>query len=197
MDNFFLVFRRLVVNSLSQNRKLVIVNQGVTLIKLKKLMLINKSNIFFNYFVIMNEEIAILGGGCFWGVEHKLSKIAGVVSTCVGYSGGSVANPTYEQVCGGKTGHIEVVEVRFDPQALSFEELLTEFWNIHDPTARDKKRQYSSTILYKDAQQKEIATRALEQLQKNMSSPPYTTIEPFKKFYPAEEYHQKYIDKNR
>lgn len=148
---------------------------------------------------------AAFAAGCFWGVEKILSKIPEVVSTEVGYMGGKVPDPTYEQVCGGRTGHSETVEVTYDPARASYEELLTTFWEYHDPTTPNRQgpdvgSQYRSIIFVYDLEQEAAARRSKQILDeaKLFASPIVTEILPADKhpFYPAEEYHQDYLVKN-
>jgi peptide-methionine (S)-S-oxide reductase len=145
---------------------------------------------------------AIFGAGCFWGVEEAFARTAGVLSTKVGYSGGSLQDPTYEDVCSGRTGHAEVVLVEFDPEKLSYEGLLEVFWANHDPTTMNRQgpdhgTQYRSAIFYTSPEQEVIAKQSKERLNTSgkLKSPVVTLIEPAKPFYPAEEYHQKYLQK--
>lgn len=147
---------------------------------------------------------ATFGAGCFWGVEEAFSKIPGVISTKVGYSGGHYKHPTYEDVCTGKTGHAEVVQVEFDPNVVSFEKLLEVFWKIHDPTTLNKQgpdigTQYRSVIFFHTPKQEEIAKQSKEKLEKSgvYKKKIVTQIEQAKEFYRAEEYHQKYFEKRR
>ncbi|WP_445476285.1 peptide-methionine (S)-S-oxide reductase MsrA [Methanococcoides methylutens] len=149
-------------------------------------------------------EKATFAAGCFWGVEDSFSKINGVISTKVGYTGGSMVDPGYYDVATGKTGHAESIEIIFDPKIVSYEELLEVFWSIHDPTTKDKQgpdigTQYRSVIFYHDEKQKEAA---LDSKKKQEDSKRYdndikTDIVPASIFYPAEEYHQKYFEKLR
>jgi len=143
-------------------------------------------------------EKATFGAGCFWGVEDAFGKLKGAISTRVGYSGGDFKNPTYKDVCSGKTGHTEVVEVEYDPTKISYEELLNEFWRIHDPTLRQK-RQYKSVIFYHNPQQEAAARASKEKLERSgtYKDKIVTEILPAKEFYQAEEYHQQYIKKRR
>ncbi len=151
----------------------------------------------------MPTKLATFGAGCFWGVEQTFRQVPGVVNATVGYCGGSVENPTYEQVCTDRTGHAEVVQVDFDPARTSFEQLLAVFWNSHDPTQLNRQgpdygKQYRSVIFYHDeAQEKtaEASKSALEQSGK-FRRPIVTQIEPAKPFYRAEEYHQQYLAKH-
>ena len=147
---------------------------------------------------------AIFGAGCFWGVEHRFGKVKGVVETVVGYTGGKTQNPTYKDVCTDKTGHAEVVRVTFDPSIVSYEELLEFFWDIHNPTTLNRQgwdvgTQYRSAVFYYDEDQKKAAIRLKEELDKSgkYQKPIVTEIVPVSKFTRAEEYHQKYNEKNR
>ena len=143
---------------------------------------------------------AIFGAGCFWGVEAAFRGVPGVVDAPVGYSGGSVENPTYEQVCTGGTGHAEVVQVEYDPDAVSYEELLDVFWKNHDPTQVNRQgpdvgSQYRSAIFYTGDEQRRIAEAARERAQGSYKRPIATEITPAGTFYRAEEYHQRYFEK--
>lgn len=143
---------------------------------------------------------AIFGAGCFWGVEAAFRGVPGVVDAPAGYSGGSVENPTYEQVCTGRTGHAEVVQVEYDPEAVSYEELLDAFWKNHDPTqvnsqGPDVGTQYRSAIFYADEGQRRIAEASKERAQGSYKRPIATEITPTGPFYRAEEYHQRYFEK--
>lgn len=148
-------------------------------------------------------EVATLAGGCFWGMEDLLRKLPGVLNTDVGYTGGETANPTYEQVKTGKTGHAEAIQLEFDPETLSFEDLLYYFFKIHDPTTPDQQgndigSQYRSAIFYHDQNQREIADKVIERIEKSHAwkHPVETEIEAFEKFYRAEDYHQDYLEKH-
>ncbi len=145
---------------------------------------------------------ATFGAGCFWGVEATFRKLAGVRSAMVGYSGGSFENPTYEDVCSGKTGHAEVVQLEYDPPEVSYEDLLEVFWNCHDPTTVNRQgpdigTQYRSAIFFHDADQESAAITSKEKLQSSgrYPSPIVTEITPAEAFYPAEDYHQRYLEK--
>lgn len=145
------------------------------------------------------QEKALFAAGCFWGVEHLLKEMPGVLSTEVGYSGGTTINPTYKEVCSGKTGHAECVQVIFDPAVISFETLAKAFFEIHDPAQRDRQgpdvgTQYRSAIFYFDKTQKKIALDLIAQLQ-SMGYEVATELAPAGPFYSAEDYHQKYYDK--
>ena len=147
-------------------------------------------------------ETAILSGGCFWGMQEILRSIPGVIKTTVGYTGGTVPNPTYEMVCSHTTGHAESVEIVFDPAQLSYEQLLGFFFRMHDPTTRDQQEndigaQYRSAIFYTSDEQKQIAERVKLQVDKSgkWKRPVVTEITKAMVFYPAEEYHQDYLQK--
>jgi peptide methionine sulfoxide reductase msrA/msrB len=148
-------------------------------------------------------ETAILAGGCFWGMEEILRKIPGVTRTTVGYIGGTTQNPTYEDVCRGNTGHAEAIQVEFDPAQLSYEGLLGYFYRMHDPTTLNRQHndvgtQYRSAIFYTSDAQKETAERVKSNLDaaKKFKRPITTEIAKATAFYPAEDYHQKYLVKN-
>jgi len=148
-------------------------------------------------------ETATLAGGCFWCTEAVLSELEGVVTVLPGYSGGSVPNPTYEQVCTGRTGHAEVVEVTFDPKVLSYHDLITVFLTTHDPTSLNRQgndvgTQYRSAIFYHSPSQKEAAERVIRELEKEhlWKRKVVTEVSPFSAFYPAEEYHRDYFRRN-
>jgi peptide-methionine (S)-S-oxide reductase len=146
-------------------------------------------------------EIADLGGGCFWCMEAVFERLPGVISVTSGFAGGTTPNPTYEQVCSETTGHAEVTEIRFDPAKISYAKLLDVFWQAHDPTTLNRQgadagTSYRSIILYRNEEQKKIAEKSKAEAQKNFKNPIVTEIVPFRKFYPAENYHQEYYDKN-
>jgi peptide-methionine (S)-S-oxide reductase len=150
-------------------------------------------------------EVAVFGLGCFWGAERKFWQTEGVVSTMVGYAGGFTPNPTYKEVCSGRTGHTEVVQVVFDPKVVSYESLLKVFWENHDPTqgmrqGNDVGTQYRSAIYATTPQQKEQATASRAAFQGALSGAGHdkitTEIEDLKTFYYAEDYHQQYLEKN-
>lgn len=150
-----------------------------------------------------NTETVIFAAGCFWGVEEYFSRIKGVIKSDSGYTGGTKKNPTYEEVCSGKTGHAESVRVTFDPKVVSFENLLQHLWEIHDPTSLNQQgndigSQYRSAIFYTNQEQKKAAKASLEKLAKSgkYSRKMVTEILPAKEFYLAEEYHQDYLKKN-
>jgi peptide-methionine (S)-S-oxide reductase len=144
---------------------------------------------------------AIFAAGCFWGVEAAFREIEGVAATRVGYTGGTKSDPTYEQVCSGRTGHAEAVQVWFDPEVVSFGELLDTFWSIHDPTTRDRQgwdfgSQYRSAIFFQDSDQEQLATASRDERQNQSSRQIVTEIVPASTFYDAEEYHQRYFEKH-
>ncbi|OHD53964.1 MAG: hypothetical protein A2Y33_12395 [Spirochaetes bacterium GWF1_51_8] len=147
-------------------------------------------------------ETAIFAAGCFWGVEAYFTKIPGVVKTMAGYTGGTTPNPTYSQVCGGKTGHAEAVMIEFDPLVISYSALVRRFWTIHDPTSRNRQgndigTQYRSAIFFNHPDHEIAAKEELERYQLELKSKKIVTeIVPAGNFYPAEQYHQKYLEKN-
>jgi len=145
-------------------------------------------------------ERAIFAGGCFWGVQHYLAKLPGIISTTVGYIGGNVVNPTYKEVCTGETGHVEAIAVVFDQKKLSFEKLAREFFEIHDPTQStgqgpDIGPQYKSKAFYLTQEQRETLTKLIDEL-KHKGFKVVTSVEPASQFYEAEGYHQGYYEKN-
>lgn len=149
-----------------------------------------------------NYELATLGGGCFWCLEAIYQDVIGVSKVTSGYAGGVTENPSYEQVCTGRTGHAEVVQIEYDPAVISYEDLLTIFWRIHDPTTLNRQgadvgTQYRSIILIHNASQKEVAERSLVAAQSLYRDPIVTEIEPLAAFYPAEVYHDDYYRRNR
>lgn len=146
---------------------------------------------------------ATFGAGCFWHVEDLLNKTKGIKSTHVGYIGGQLPDPTYEEVCTDQTGHAEAVEVEFDPNEISYEELLDVFWNNHNPTTLNRQgpdvgHQYRSAIFVHNEEQKKIAEKSKQDLEKSgkFENPIVTEIVPAPIFYKAEEYHQKYFKKH-
>lgn len=148
-------------------------------------------------------EIATLGGGCFWCLEAVFDDLKGVEDVVSGYAGGSVANPTYRQVCGGNTGHAEVVRVTFDPSVVSFKQILEVFFTIHDPTTLNRQgndvgTQYRSVIFYHSPEQQAIAQRTITEVEqlKIWDGPIVTQLAPVPAFYPAEDYHQEYFRNN-
>lgn len=147
------------------------------------------------------EEKAILAGGCFWGVEHLFGKLDGVRSVVSGYIGGTTEKPTYQDVCSGVTGHAEAVEIDFDPDKISYSEILHFFWEIHDPTTVNSQgpdfgTQYRSAIFYTSPEQEQQAKSSKEWAQSYFSRPIVTEIVQAGTFWPAEDYHQKYFDRN-
>ncbi len=151
----------------------------------------------------MSMEKATFGAGCFWGVEEMFRNIKGVSSATSGYAGGTMENPSYEDVCRHETGHAEVVEVEFDPGQVSYEQLLDVFWSNHDPTTRDRQgpdvgSQYRSVVFYHSPEQQQAAQAKKEELDQSgrFRRPIVTQIEPAPTFYRAEEYHQRYLEKH-
>ena len=143
---------------------------------------------------------ATFGAGCFWGVEAEFRKLEGVTDTKVGYLGGTLVNPTYEQVCTDKTGHAEVVQVDFDPDRISYDDLLEVFWNLHDPTQLNRQgpdhgTQYRSAIFFHDPTQEVAAHRSMAEAQTRIPKPIVTEITSASEFYVAEDYHQRYLEK--
>ena len=146
-------------------------------------------------------ELATIGGGCFWCTEAVLERVPGVLKAVSGYAGGKNANPTYEDVCTGRTGHAEVIQVEFDPTVVSYEKILEVFFEAHDPTSlnrqgADEGTQYRSVIFYHDEAQHVAAGRAKLAAQAQWPDPIVTEIAPLTKFYPAEKYHQHYFKNN-
>jgi peptide-methionine (S)-S-oxide reductase len=148
-------------------------------------------------------ETATLAGGCFWCLEAVYDELKGVVDVVSGYAGGKVVNPSYEAVCSGETGHAEVVQVKFDPQVVSYRELLEVFFTIHDPTSLNRQgadvgTQYRSAVFYHTPEQKATAEQVVRDLEgeKIWGKPIVTQIVPFQAFYPAEGYHQEYYRRN-
>ncbi len=151
----------------------------------------------------MPTETAILGGGCFWCVEAAIKQLQGVESVRSGYMGGRTSNPTYQQVCSGKSGHVEVAEVTFDPSIISFSDLLHVFFTLHDPTTLNRQgndvgEQYSSVIFYRDEAQKQTAHDVIDELTRDkvFANAIVTAVEPASTFYVAEDYHQDYLANN-
>jgi len=149
-----------------------------------------------------NLKRATFGAGCFWGVEETFRNLDGVMSTRAGYSGGVTKNPTYEDVCRGNTRHVEVVEIIYDPEKISYTELLDVFWDNHNPTTLNRQgpdigEQYRSVIFYHDTQQKTDAEKSLQKLEESdrYKDKIVTSIEPAQVFYEAEDYHQQYLKK--
>lgn len=148
-------------------------------------------------------EVATLGGGCFWCLEAVFDELQGVVDVVSGYSGGHVPNPSYEAVCTGRTGHAEVVQITFDPDVISYRDLLRVFFSIHDPTTRNRQGadvgpQYRSVIFYHSPEQKAVAEDVIAELDAAgiWGRPIVTEVTPFQAFYPAEDYHQEYYRRN-
>jgi peptide-methionine (S)-S-oxide reductase len=146
------------------------------------------------------EKKATFGAGCFWGVEAAFRQLEGVTATAVGYEGGTLENPTYEDVCSHTTGHAEVVEVTYDPEQISYDELLDVFWKKHDPTQLNRQGwdigdQYRSVVFVHDEKQREAAERSKADQQQHYRAPVVTQIEPAQTFYVAEDYHQQYLEK--
>ncbi|MGP0050179.1 MAG: peptide-methionine (S)-S-oxide reductase MsrA [Solirubrobacteraceae bacterium] len=144
---------------------------------------------------------ATFAAGCFWGVEASFRELEGVVRTTVGYTGGTVSDPSYEQVCAGATGHAEAVEVWFDPTVVSYGELLRTFWLIHDPTTRDRQgwdfgSQYRSAIFCDGVEQERLAIASRDAQQGALTKPIVTEIVPASVFYDAEDYHQRYFERH-
>jgi peptide-methionine (S)-S-oxide reductase len=145
-------------------------------------------------------EKATFGAGCFWGVEVAFRNVPGVTDTAVGYMGGTVANPTYEQVCTDRTGHAEVVQVEYDPDEVSYEQLLDTFWEEHDPTQLNRQgpdfgSQYRSVVFFHSPEQQEQALASKARIQAQNGEPVVTEIVPASDFWRAEEYHQQYLVK--
>lgn len=148
-------------------------------------------------------QLATFGGGCFWCTEAVFLKVRGVHKVVSGYTGGAKPNPTYKEVCTGLTGHAEVIQIEFDPNKVTFEQLLDVFFHTHDPTTKNRQgadvgTQYRSSVFYHDEAQKETTRKVIAELDKSgdFDDPIVTTIEEMKKFYPAEDYHQDYFAQN-
>jgi peptide-methionine (S)-S-oxide reductase len=147
-------------------------------------------------------ETATFGAGCFWGVEARFQQVAGVLETAVGYEGGKLDNPSYQDVCTDRTGHAEVVEVKFDPEKVSYQQLLDLFFELHNPTERNRQgpdsgSQYRSVIFFHSPAQESAAQATIERLtrEKKYARPIVTQVVPAEGFWRAEEYHQKYLEK--
>ena len=147
-------------------------------------------------------EKATFGAGCFWGIEHAFRKVEGVQEAPVGYAGGTTEDPTYEQVCSGKSGHTEVVQVEYDPDKVTYEKLLEVFWGLHDPTTLNRQgpdigTQYRSAIYYHSPEQEAAAKKAISALEENgrFRNPVVTELAPIDNFYMGEDYHQRYFEK--
>ena len=152
----------------------------------------------------MKTETATLAGGCFWCTEAIFKRLKGIISVKPGYAGGNIENPSYEQVCTGKTGHAEAIQIEFDSSIIPFEKILEVFWHTHDPTTLNQQgndigTQYRSAIFYHDEKQKEEAQISKEELVKERvyKNPIVTEIIPFTNFYEAENYHKDYYDRNK
>jgi peptide-methionine (S)-S-oxide reductase len=148
-----------------------------------------------------NLQLATVGGGCFWCLEAVFQRVNGVSKVVSGYAGGRTENPNYREVCGGNTGHAEVIQIEFDPATVSYEKLLDVFWKCHDPTTLNRQgadtgTQYRSIILTHDENQKKLAIASRTAAEKNFDSPIVTEIVPLTKFYAAENYHQDYYNQN-
>ncbi len=149
----------------------------------------------------MSEEQTTFGAGCFWGVEYVFRRVPGVIDVAVGYSGGMTKNPTYEQVCSHTTGHAEATQVTFDPDKVTYDQLLEVFWAMHDPTQVNRQGpdigdQYRSVIFTNSEEQRMAAEASKERAQARYDKPIATQIQPLTVFYPAEGYHQAYYEKN-
>lgn len=152
----------------------------------------------------MDQKIAIFAAGCFWGVEEHFRRMPGVLKTQVGYTGGHTTNPTYQEVCRGNTGHAEAIEILFDPNKITYEALVREFFAMHDPTTKDRQgpdigSQYRSAIFYTDDEQKKIGADIIRSLdtEKAFNSPIVTEVTAANEFFPAEAYHQCYLMKRQ
>jgi peptide-methionine (S)-S-oxide reductase len=150
----------------------------------------------------MDTETIVFGNGCFWCTEAVFAMIKGVVSVEPGYSGGKVANPTYEQVSSGTTGHAEVIKIVYNPDIVSYEEILQVFFTTHDPTSLNRQGndvgpQYRSVIFYANERQKEKTEHYIKVLSKAHTKPIVTAVEPLRGFYPAEDYHKKYYESHK
>lgn len=158
--------------------------------------------LFLKVNIVANQtEIAVLGSGCFWCSEAVFQQLRGVLSVQSGYSGGHVQNPTYEQVCGKDTGHIEVIRIEFDPIVISYQDLLEIFFDTHDPTTPDRQGndvgpQYASAIFWQSDEQKETATRVVGERQADFADPIVTKLLPAAPFWPAESYHDDYFSQH-
>ena len=149
----------------------------------------------------MNTRNATLGGGCFWCVEAVYERMPGILSVTSGYAGGQTENPTYDDICTGKTGHAEVVQIEYNPEKISYEKIIDLFWNAHDPTTLNRQgadvgTQYRSIILTGDDDEARIAKESKERAQAKFRSPIVTEIVPLEKFYPAEDHHQDFYREN-
>jgi len=145
--------------------------------------------------------LATVGGGCFWCVEAVYQTVPGILGVTSGYAGGSVPNPTYDQVCSGRTGHAEVVQIEFDPEKITYEKVIDLFWKAHDPTTLNRQgadtgTQYRSIILYSGDEEKALAEKSKAAAQSQFKDPIVTEIVPLTTFYPAEKYHQDFYQNN-
>ena len=150
-----------------------------------------------------SREVATLAGGCFWCLEATFKEVDGIEKVVSGYSGGTVSNPSYREVCTGATGHAEAVQLLFDPRSISFRQILEIFFTIHDPTTLNRQgadvgTQYRSAIFYHNVEQKAIAEQVMQELDTAnvWGAPLVTEVTPFREFYPAEDYHQGYFERN-
>jgi peptide-methionine (S)-S-oxide reductase len=150
-----------------------------------------------------NLQIATLGGGCFWCIEAVFDELEGIEDVISGYAGGHKENPTYQEVCTGTTGHAEVVQIKFDPDVISYEDILRVFFSVHDPTTLNRQgndigTQYRSVIFYHSEEQKKAAEKIIQEISeaKIYKDPIVTELTEFKNFYPAEDYHQEYFARN-
>jgi len=160
--------------------------------------------IYLKLFMNKNLETATLAGGCFWCTEAIFKRLEGVVSVLPGYAGGTVENPTYEEVSLGNTGHAETIQIKFDPEKISFNKILDVFWHTHDPTTINRQDndigpQYRSVIFYHGTEQKEIAEKSKTEIMKEgiFKKPIVTEIKPFTNFFLAEDYHKNYFEKHK
>jgi len=152
----------------------------------------------------VKNQTAIFGGGCFWCTEAIFDSLKGVVSVAPGYSGGTIPNPSYDQVSSGSTGHVEVIRIEFDPSLISYNDLLTVFFNTHDPTSLNRQGadvgpQYRSVVFYLNEEQRLAALNLIGELEKSRAydKPVVTAVEPFRAFYPAEDYHKRYYEAHK
>jgi peptide-methionine (S)-S-oxide reductase len=149
----------------------------------------------------MKSQFAYLGGGCFWCVEAVFERLPGILSVTSGYAGGTKENPTYDDICTGRTGHAEIVQIEFDPEKVSYDKIIDHFWDAHDPTTPNRQgadvgTQYRSIILTTDDNQALLARASMERAAPKFKSPIVTEIVPLETFYPAEEYHQDFYRRN-
>ena len=149
----------------------------------------------------MSTRKATLGGGCFWCVEAVYERMPGILSVTSGYAGGKTENPAYEEVCSGKTGHAEVVQIEYDPEKISYQKIIDLFWDAHDPTTLNRQgadvgTQYRSIILTENDEEARLAKESKDRAQAKIKSPIVTEIVPLTKFYPAEDYHQDFYREN-